>query len=250
MASLTLLGGLEGLGGAVQDIGKAYIADQLEKDRETRAEARQKAKEERDEAKKLATPVRENAITRRNPTTGAWEIQDANYKNEPLGSFRPLDEWAASQRDTQEKADRQSLENATLTGQLNQFKLGRAPIEAAQSDRLFEQQLRAGEANIGQAEAQAAYYRSGGSRGRDISLESDITAPVNDTDVATALIDEQADLLDQYNLSPQQKMDITLSAIRDARTAGKDPVDVLRRAIPSYVDTMKAKGYKFKPTKD
>lgn len=246
MASFGSLGLLEGLGEGIQDAGKTMIADALEKDREARAEERQKAREEREERRKLSQPVKENATTFRNPTTGAWMTQDRNYQNQPLGSARPLDEWAASQRDAQEKADRQSLENATLTGKLNQFKLDRAPIEAGQDDEMFRARLAGERADTAAANALATQRNRPSGR----SLEAAVSGPVNDTDVASALIDEQADLLDQYNLTPQQKMDLTLNAIRNARTAGKDPVDVLRRAIPSYVDAMKAKGYRFKSNKD
>lgn len=222
MASWATLGALEGLGQSVAGMGEQYvkskIADDIEQRREARSEERLKAKEARDEARKLTTPVRENAMTRRNPTTGAWEIQDANYLNQPLGSSRPLDEWSAAQRDTQEKKDKIATENATLTGQLTKFKLDRAPIEAAQSDREFEADMGYKGALTNAANARATKALDGSDDDEGDTFDGEAQSLVKKYSTLLGTGDDAFPATDAHSLA-QEAIEYAIQTNGDASTA-------------------------------
>lgn len=230
-------GALMGLGEGLQQAGKAWqdrdkqkLADQLEREREERAEQRAIAKEERT-AQRLATTVAEQRPQQ--DSNGVWYMQGYNAAGTPIGEPRIATEGEIQSARMARDKDRVSLDKLTADAELAKFKADRAPLESEQEDRLFEQKLRAGEADIGATDAQAAYYRSGGSRGRG-GLEAEDTGPIPTVDVAKSLVEEYEDLNKEFGLTPSEAMELATRVIRTAREQGKDPADTYRRAVPEF----------------
>lgn len=229
-------GALMGLGEGLQQAGKAWqdrdkqkLADQLEREREERAEARAIAKEERT-AQRLASTVAEQRPEQ--DENGVWYMRGYNASGEPIGQPRIATEGELQAARTAREKDRLTLEDLATKAEINRFKAGRLETEAAQEDQLFGQKLRAGEADIGATNAQADYYRSGGSRRRPLAEED--TGPVPTVDVAKALVEEYADLNEEFGLTPSEAMELASRVLRTAREQGKDPADTYRRAVPEF----------------
>ena len=229
-------GALMGLGEGLQQAGKMWqerdkqkLAEQLEREREERAEARAIAKEERT-AQREATTVAEQRPEQ--DENGVWYMRGYNSAGDPIGQPRIATEGEIQSARMARDKDKASLDKLTSDAELAKFKATRAPLEAGQSDQLFEQKLRAGEADIGATNAQADYYRSGGSRRRPLAEED--TGPVPTIDVAKALVEEYADLNEEFGLTPSEAMELASRVLRTAREQGKDPADTYRRAVPEF----------------
>ena len=163
----SLWGGLAGLGEGLQQVGtdmyKSALADRLEKDRELRAEERQKAKEARDEARADAlvqtTEFYENA-------DGALMKRSLNRKGDTLREdLATTDEIAKRRRDADKAKREEQMHSLDMDGKALRNALDTRRLEDYDEDKSLDRQLR-------QAQINAANYRASG-RGRG-SLEDTV----------------------------------------------------------------------------
>lgn len=219
-------GALMGLGEGLQQAGKMWqerdkqkLAEQLEIEREKRAETRQLAKEERD-AKRLENTV---VVTRpEQDDDGVWWMRGYNAAGTPKGEPRLATQGEIKSASMQRDKDKVSLDKLVTDAALAEYKAGRAPLEAKQSDQLFEQQLRAGEANIDATNARAASY---GRKPLDEEEESDEFAYVDQ------LASEAEDLLTDYNVPASERDSFLRGVIRDAAKYKIHPRSLLNDAL-------------------
>ena len=243
------LSALAGIGAGLQAFGNSWdasnkqkLAEQLEREREERAEARAIAKEERD-AKRLENTVAETRAEQ--DEDGVWWMRGYNAAGTPKGEPRLATQGEIQSASMQQGKDKASLDKLISDAELAKFKATRAPLEAGQSDQLFEQKLRAGEADIGATNAQADYYRSGSSKYRtpldsDASISGDYNPESDIQEVAKQIFDTV------YGNASQSKdfdrasiMNDILVDVQTAVDAGQG--DVLGKATRLYQDRLKNK---------
>lgn len=154
----SLWGGLAGLGAGMQQVGtdmyKSALADRLEKDRELRAEERQKAKEVRDAA-------RDDAIVQ---TTEFYENADGvlvkrslNRKGDTLREdLATTDEIAKRRRDAEKARREEQMHSLDMTGKALSNAKGERELADYDDDRGLRRELT-------RAQINAANYRASGS---------------------------------------------------------------------------------------
>ena len=234
-------GVLSGLGKGLENFGnemseqarqkaKEELAQKLELEREERAEARQVAREERQAARADAT------VTEYRPLRGSdgvtW-MQGYNASGAPRGERRLANEQEIADFTRSQEENRIKLEDLVTRAEINKFKAGRLKTEAAQDDAEHA-------ANLAYKRAATA---AAGRRGMGNKDDDDEATPLSIADVADALLEDNSDLVEQYGLTPSMANDLAASAIRDGRASGQDPKELFRKALPKYVDEMRAKGY-------
>lgn len=232
MADWGLLMGLgdamKGFGNAWSDQKSSELKERLAQEREDRAEQRELAKEERRRKQEETTPA-EHRIER--DSSGAtWRVP-YNKFGQPLGE-RVL----ASAQDIKDYNYEDEKRRVTLENVIGQGKRAQEMHEA-----ILGYKKAATETQEARAEtylnprARPSSGRSGSSR---TSLD-EVDGPVNESDLAQAMIKEYPDLFKDTGLTAQEGFDYALESIRAAQRTGKDPVLVAREAIRLYQERKK-----------
>lgn len=236
---------LSGLGQALQGFGNNWSADAKEElrtklleERENRAEERAIAREDR-AAKRQADTVA--GYRPEIDSSGVLWIQGHNAAGDARGEKRLATPSELEDYKLKRDKERITLEDLTTKAAINKFKADRLDTEAAQDDALFNSRkaLLDAQAYAATSRGDNAGVRSGGRSSRT-SLEEE-TAPVETSDLVSALVDQEKKLLEEAGLSIAQQNMLAKSVIREARAQGKDPVDTLREALPHYVNSIKSK---------
>lgn len=145
LAALGALGdSLSALGGIMMDRSKQKLAEQLEKDREDRADVRQQAKEAREQQRNLAV------VQDWKPTQlpdGKWVEQGFNSEGKKI---------------SERAMDPSTIENIQFTRDKNKLTLEGLVQDIAAGNTKAKYADRSAEADIAAKEAQADYYRNYG----------------------------------------------------------------------------------------
>lgn len=226
-------GALEGLGQGLTEIGriwgqneKSKLAEQLEQQREERAEQRSIAKEERQRKRDESTAA--DFRIERDADGVTWR-QGYNKFGQRTGD--------------RELASAEDIKNYNFEDQKNKVTLenlvskGSREAEKHAADLTYKGALT--DAAIARAEASRNPRPRSGGRG---SLDSSDSTPLNDTEVAAALLKEYPDLIKQYaqnkdnplGLTASELHNLALATIKEARQQGKDPLDTFRIGLPRY----------------
>lgn len=226
MADWGLLAGLgeamKGFGNAWSDKSTAELKERLAQEREARAEQRELAKEERRRKQEESTPA-EHRIER--DSDGAtWRVP-YNKFGQPLGE-RTL-------------ASAQDIKDYNFEDKKRQLSLDALVTDAQRSKEKHEADMKYRGALTEAADARA--YRSmnpaprtSSGRGSSRTSLDKVDGPVNESDLAQAMIKEYPDLFKDTGLTTQEGFDYALESIRAAQRTGKDPVLVAREAIRLY----------------
>lgn len=236
---------LMGLGEGLQQFGNAWstkakneLAAKLELEREERAEQRQIAREERQRMREEATASQFKI--ERDGEGVTWR-QGYNKFGKRTGAKELASAEDIKQYNFEDTKNTLSLEKVVADTAKAKAEAENLPRKYSREEELHEANLAYKDASTDAQRARAANYSSGGSRGgRGGSSLDEVAGPVNDTDVANALLEEYPDLVKESGLTTSEALELALGAIRNGRKAGKDPLDVFRIALPAYKDKLKA----------
>lgn len=226
--------GLETAGEMWSEKAKSEFAEKLAQAREERAEERQVKREERQAARAESTvagykPLRDES--------GVTWMQGYNAAGAPKGERRLANQQEIEEFNRQSQADKLTLEKLTSQAAIEDFKASRLEKEASMEDTISAARLRGIEADIGATNA----LRDQRNRKDDGPDDEKVTLSAED--VADALLSDNKSLVEQYGLTPSQANDLAMSAIRDGRASGQDPKSLFRKALPKFVDELRAKGH-------
>lgn len=232
MADWGLLAGLgeamKGFGNAWSDKSTAELKERLAQEREARAEQRELAKEERRRKQEESTPA-EHRIER--DSDGAtWRVP-YNKFGQPLGERTLASAQDIKDYNFEDKKRQVSLDNLVNQGvraqEMHDANMGYRRAATSAQEALADTRLN--------PRARPSSGRSGSSR---TSLD-EVDGPVNESDLAQAMIKEYPDLFKDTGLTTQEGFDYALESIRAAQRTGKDPVLVARDAIRLYQERKK-----------
>lgn len=230
MADWGLLAGLgnamKGFGDAWSDKSAGELKERLAQEREARAEQRELAKEERRRKQEENSPA-EHRIER--DSDGAtWRVP-YNKFGQPLGERTLASSEDIKNYNFEDKKRTVSLDNLVNQGVRAQelhdanlgYKRAATATQEARADTLLNPRARPSTSRSGRT-----------------SLD-EVDGPVNESDMAQAMIKEYPDLFKDTGLTTQEGFDYALESIRAAQRTGKDPVLVARDAIRLYQDRKK-----------
>lgn len=229
MADWGLLAGLgeamKGFGNAWSDKSTAELKERLAREREDRAEQREIAKEARLRKQEESTPA-EHRIER--DSDGAtWRVP-YNKFGQPLGERVLASAQDIKDYNYEDEKRRVSLDN--LVGQ------------GKRAQEMHEAILGYKKAATETQEARAETYlnprprpstgRGGSSR---TSLDEVDDVP-NSSDEINAMIAENSNLFKAHDIKNDEAYRVTEQVIKTAREKGLDPVDLLNKMLPAYID--------------
>lgn len=228
-------GTMGGLGAGLSELGrqfdakaKANLAEKLEREREARAEERKIAAEERQVKRDLAKvdPNQSRMLER----GGKLYVQHRNSLGELLREEEATPDQIA-ERDFTNKNRELELHTKGLAAALNEMKVGNY-----EEDRALERAKTQSE--IDENRAQAAYAADERRFNRSqSSIESAVTTPVDNSNLARQLVKDYGDLVEEAvenGLSMAEIHNIAQSTVREATRQGKDYGDAFRRSLAAY----------------
>lgn len=237
-------GAQEGFGDALVTLGtalfKSEMANKMDKEREDREEERLVRKEER---QRMLDEVRTNEFRIERDAEGATWRQGYNKFGARTGDRDLASAEDIKNYNQQDEKNRLSLEALTTQVARDRAEAENLPLKYSRDKERFEADMEYREAQTDASRARADRTRAlplTPASGRRTSLEAELT-PVNDSDVATALIDENKDLFKGYKIEEPEARRIAAEVISVARTSGKDPVDILNKMLPQYIDRNRAR---------
>ena len=229
MADWGLLAGLgeamKGFGNAWSDKSTAELKERLAKEREERAEQREIAKEARLRKQEESTPA-EHRIER--DSDGAtWRVP-YNKFDQPLGervlaSAEDIKNYNYEDRKRQVSLD--NLVNQGLRAQeMHDANMGYKRAATSAQEALADTRLN--------PRARPSSGRSGSSR---TSLDEVDDVP-NSSEEINAMIAENSNLFKAQGIKNDEAYRVTEQVIKTAREKGLDPVDLLNKMLPAYID--------------
>ena len=229
MADWGLLAGLgEGMktfGNAWSDKSTAELKERLAKEREERAEQREIAKEARLRKQEESTPA-EHRIER--DSDGAtWRVP-YNKFGQPLGE-RTL-------------ASAEDIKNYNFEDKKRQVSLDKLVTDAQYAKEKHEADIKYRGALTEAADARA--YRSmnpvprtsSGRSGSSRTSLDEVDDVPNSSDEINAMIAENSNLFKAHDIKNDEAYRVTEQVIKTAREKGLDPVDLLNKMLPAYID--------------
>lgn len=198
-----LAGGAQVLSDDIRMKEKMRFLEELEKERENRAEQRAISKEKRDELRQAKR--RDPSLDRPDPSRGV--IETFNSNGDKLGEI-PMTEHQREGIMLDREKERVGLENTVLSGDLTREQLRQAPLRFGMDQERHADTLRTNEARRAEsaARADAARARAAGG-GESAGLEGELAGPtaeaIQDTiDSALSMSGvERIDAPDVYDLA-------------------------------------------------
>lgn len=229
---------LEGIGAGFTAWGqrkdleyKMKLAEQLEIEREKRAEEREIAREQRRAEREAATPA---SYKPEIDDQGNMWMRAYNAAGEPLDKRRPASQIEIEDFNRQREKDRLTLEGLVADTKTKTFNAGRLETEASQDDEMHGLRKQQLEASIAASRALATQRTASATRtGRSRDADND-PGPEQLSALAEAMVDEYPDMFEEYKLPHSDRIEVARAALIAARREGKDPLDVARRALPSF----------------
>ena len=229
MADWGLLAGLgeamKGFGNAWSDKSTAELKERLAREREERANAREDAKEERRRKQEESTPVTHKI--ERDSDGATWRVP-YNKFDQPLGE-RTL-------------ASAEDIKNYNYQDNKRRVELDNLVAQGKRAQEMHDANMRYKRAATATQEARAETYlnprarpssgRSGSSR---TSLDEVDDVP-NSSDEINAMIAENSNLFKAHDIKNDEAYRVTEQVIKTAREKGLDPVDLLNKMLPAYID--------------
>lgn len=232
-------GALSGLGAGLQQFGnewsdraKAKLAEDLQRQREERAEERQLAREQRQEAARLRQVDPRTSQVEVDPVTGQLKRVLRNSEFQTLGTA-DVGEMEAESIRTQQEAERAQARARSLDVQLKELDVGRRPVKWEQEDAMHRARLQSEGALQAQRYASAEASRRRGLEGSMTSSGNRDSA----TDAQT-LIGAYSDLVKEYTTAPRdgqakltrdQVEELAHSVVRRSAERGDTPAQVAAR---------------------
>ena len=212
---------LQGLGEGLTYIGKLKLAEQLEIEREKRADERDRAREER----KAQTPA---SYKPEIDNQGNVWMRAYNSAGEPLDKRRPASQIEIEDFQRQREAARLTLEKLVADTTTAKFNADRLPTEAAQEDEEHNARMRRLEASIAAARARAT-QRAG----------RDTDEGLTERDYIDYVLTNAKDIVNQYIgtaanpgvLTASEVDDIAASAARLGVSEGRDPINIFKKML-------------------
>lgn len=178
--------GLQQLGGSMQENAKAKMLQQLELDKEERAEQRQVERENRAAARQEAQRAKQVESTKFVQRDGAWFEQKLNADR------AVVDEQLANKADIDRLNREERKEQASLDNLLTTQELNRKKLDTFEADRALDRRMQEAQISNYEASAQA-------SRARGDSLESKLTGGAGGMeDAVDQLLKDSGALTGQY----------------------------------------------------
>lgn len=216
---------LQGLGEGLTSVGKALLAEQLEKEREKRAEEREIAREKR-QAERAATTVASYKPEIDNQ--GIVWMRGYNAAGKPLDDRRLASVTEVEDFQRQRESNRLSLEKLVADTTTARFNAGRLPTVAAQDDEMHAARRRQIEAATAASLALANQRNSG----KD---EEGLT----ERDYIDYVLTKGEAIANQYMgtaanpgvLTAAEVDDIAGRAARLGVAEGRDPINIFKKML-------------------
>ena len=216
---------LQGLGGGLTFIGKTLLAEQLEIEREKRAEERERAREEH-RAQREATTVA--SYKPEIDDQGRTWMRAYNAAGEPLDKRRPASQIEIEDLQRQREASRLSLDKLIAETTTARFNADRLPTRAAQDDELHGLRRQQIEASTAASRA-LANQRNSGNDGEDKT----------ERDYIDYVLTKGNAIANQYMgtaanpgvLTASEVDDIAARAARLGVAEGRDPINIFKKML-------------------
>lgn len=220
---------LQGVGDMLLDHNKSKMREQLEREREDRAEQRQLDKEARD-----AASFKESVPELRD---GVWMMVDYSKGGKVIDT-KLAPQHIIQQMERQEQLhdlevqDKESsIESRLLKSDIDKFKVGTLEEDWNLTRREREARIGASNASIRERDARAAAAAARSAR-PEAGGEGTVKP---DAQLVTELVELESDLVEEYmtkhKLSRAEVNRLAHHAIRAAREKNKDPIDTFRRTL-------------------
>ena len=229
MADWGLLAGIgeamKGFGNAWSDKSTAELKERLAREREDRAEQREIAKEARLRKQEESTPA-EHRI-QRDSDGATWRVP-YNKFGQPLGervlaSAEDIKNYNYEDRKRQVSLDK-LVTDAQYAKEKHEADMGYKRAATSAQEALADTRLN--------PRARPSSGRSGSSR---TSLDEVKDIP-NSSDEINAMIAENSNLFKAHDIKNDEAYRVTEQVIKTAREKGLDPVDLLNKMLPAYID--------------
>lgn len=212
-----LAGGAQVLSDDIRMKEKMRFLEELEKERENRADQRAMAKEKREELRQAKR--RDPSLDRPDPSRGV--IETFNSNGDKLGEI-PMTEHQREGIMLDREKERVGLENTVLSGDLTREQLRQAPLKFDMERERHDDTLRTNEARRAEsaARAEAARKRASGA-----------ATPLGATGISTgqainSLVSDHKDLVEQYTNDGYTMDQINAIAEASLRSASRENKDV------------------------